>query len=330
MLDYFDTSSFPLHPEPDLGVVHYLETLSFDGGVPFEDLEELKDKESKRENCGKVFNKFVGQITGTVKYIAMRCRKWWCPECGKRDGAIHRARMMGVYKKIGLLIKSAVLKQMIFTIPRDAENEFLSKSRLNSLGRAASKIVKKYFPGLRCIRVIQLFGDRDKARYRPHVHILILDRRGCLLMMTREELRAMNEAWRLSVQGILGRPVKITDIHYSFATTQQKIAHRLRYTMRLCPDYENHLALRRNLPLLNFVENKLTGFRFITYFGQGWRKNVNDLDENDAGEQEKMIQGEKFIYQPGESMTRTEFFLRYKPWEYQENSPGIYTILTKQ
>lgn len=321
----FKESDFGLHPFHE-DVVPYLETLTWDRGVPFADLEEMKNKAYKSHNCGKHLNKLNGYKTCKTYYAILKCMKWWCPNCGVKNGKVHKKRMKGIMEKIKANLNEVLLRQIIFTIPADSELEFMSKAALNSMAKMTEKIIKKFFPGLKCMLAVQLFGDRDKGRYRPHVHVLIFDSVGQLMMLPKEILKEINEKWRQAVQGLLRRQIKVVDCHYSFTTNEKQIKHKTKYTARLCPSYENYEVLKKNLPLLNFCMNTLSGFHYIRYFNSLWRKELNDEPDGEELRGMEKIVGEKLIFVPGEQISLTEFRLRYRPADYEELAPGFYRI----
>ena len=306
--------------------LRYLDTLSRNGGGWIADLEAMKDKWWKSANCKLTANEFEGYTTQKKYYRFFPCLKWWCPDCGAPKGAINKKRIARILDRIGQDINQTVLRQLVFTVPEERENDFQSKAALNSLIRMAEKITKKLFPGLKCIASLHLFGDRGRFRFRPHVHILVFDLKGCRLMLPQETLDLMRERWRLALQAYMRRPVKVVDVQCSFVTEPKKINHRIRYVSRPCPGPGHYEGMKKDLPLLSFCMNTLQGFIFARYFNGCRSKKIKDDTVTDQIKETVSLAGERLIFVPNGQMSRTEFNLRYQSWDYDELSPGFFRI----
>lgn len=330
-MDFSDSAeNKPIEFKGLVSAVPYLDTTSYDMGVKFEDLEEIKNKMYKSQGCMKTAHQFEGYKTRAEYHKFFACGKWWCPDCGKKGGYMHKKRMARIIKKIGTPLKDLVLKQHVYTIPEELEQDFFKKKALNSLVKMAEKISMKICPGLRAIAALQLFGDRDRGRYRPHVHILMLDKKGCRLILPKEKLDLMRLKWKQALTGFMGQPVKAPDVHASFSKEPRKIKHMIKYVSRPCPGVDNLDAMKKDLNLMTFVMNVLQNFRYIRYFGPGWKGSLKDQTIGDDLRESISLAGEKLIFCPGKQMTRSEFDLRYKPWDYDELSPGFYRIKTPE
>jgi hypothetical protein len=313
------------HVDPD-DVLPYLDTKKSSIGVSISALDATSNLFYKSLACFTRANKFEGAKTRKTYFKYCACSKWWCEQCGKKRGKIHKRRIQKVREKINEDLKGTVLRQIVFTIPKDAEIDFMSRAALNSLARNPERIIKQFFPGLKCLIAIQLFGDRGVLRYRPHAHVLIWEKKGCKLILSQEMLSAINEKWRRSLQGFLRRPVSVVDTHVSFVTDPRKINHRIRYVTRPCPGYEHFEEMTDDVALLNFCMNTLHGFVFIRYFNGCKRGKIHDESLTDEKKEYEGLAGEKLRFIPGGQISRIMFDMLYQPSDYTELSPGFYRI----
>lgn len=306
--------------------VPYLESLSFNGGGLQSESDEIENKLWHATNCSQIANKFTGYESFKTYYKFFSCHQWFCPKCGEKGGPLHKKRLAGISQGIRQPLERTVLKQLVFTVPEDAERELMHKKALGALRCMTNKIVKKFFPGLKCVSAVQLFGDRSPGRYRPHVHVLIYDAKECLHLLPPEVLDRIRKKWRLALQAYLRRPIEQVVINYSFQTKLKRMEHLISYVARPNPGYKNFVEIKNNHELLNFVMNTLKGFRYISYFNGCRSKKLKDLSKKDDYVATVRKAGERLVFCPNEQMTRTEFNLRFKKWDYDDLGDGLYRI----
>ena len=310
----------------DPSEILYLDTLTFDRDPPLEALEKMKDKAFKSENCGRYANKYEGLRSLLFYYNKIRCYRWWCPQCGKKKGPANKRGVAGVIKKIGTNINDVILRQIVFTIPRESEEAFRSKAALNSMAKMSEKIIKKHFGGVRCMLAVHLFGDKDKGRFRPHTHVLIFEERGCKRLLSLEKIGEIKEMWRQALQGFFRKRIDVVDVHCSFTTEVGKMKHRIKYVSRMCPGYEHYEVLKKDLSLLNFCMNELEGFRYLRYFNACWHQIRSEPTLEEQLKKAERGAGEKLRYIPDGQISMTEFHIKYRAFDYTEISEGFYRI----
>ncbi|MCJ7720191.1 MAG: hypothetical protein MUO36_01860 [Candidatus Hadarchaeum sp.] len=304
----------------------YLETETSREGRHLKLWDAIREKIHPSMLCGKFGIKGTGQTSYKRYIMFFSCRKWWCSFCGKKGGIIHNRRMSKLIDRIGGFPKGSVLRQVVFTVPEDISEVFGSRAALNSLFRMSEKIIKKIFPGLKCVAYLHLFGDKGAFRYHPHVNIHIFDKPGSLKMLPQKTLDAIREAWHQSLQDYIQRPIKIVDIHYSFQTEPGKIKHRIKYMSRPNPGPKDFSNLKRDIPLLYFCMVVLSGFMFTRYFNGCRSKGVKDASRKDDLMATAGAAGEKIDWYFQDRISRTEFDFIYLQGDYDEISPGFYRI----
>lgn len=304
----------------------YLDTVSSDGGVPQEDVNILDNNLWRQMLCKKTAMQFFGVKTGKKYYKFMPCLKWWCTECGRKNGTINMKRFRRVMKNLTIDKKNAALRQIVFTVPEEVRGRFKDRKSLNALLRMSQKVVKGRFPGKQCISSIHLFGEHSLEKFHPHVHIAIIDNRNQKLTLSKDELNAIRSKWKLALQGFLQERVRTPNIHVSYAISYGKIIHRLKYITRPMPGPANFWAIQGDLSMLVFLINKLSGFIYVRYFNGCRKKATTDNDMNEELKEAESLTGEKLIYVVGGNITKKEFHWLYRSFEYEEISPGFFRI----
>jgi len=315
----------------------YLELLSYRGGggsggpvnaqsSGVEKLEIMKEMWWRSGSCGKVANKFRGAKTGQTYFARIPCRKWWCETCGARKGEINRKRAQAVKQKIGVKLETATLREIVLTLPEDLVPYFETRKALNSLIRMSAKVMKKHFQDLPGITSLHLFDSKGKGKYRPHTHSVIFDRIRARAKLPLEELAAIREDWRFALQGFVRRPVEKVVVHVSYTRKMEKKHHMIGYVTRPVPGAMDLAALKYNIDLLGFCMVDMQGFSFIRYFNKGKCFEIKDPTAADAVRDMAGAAGEPLIFVLHGQMTMTEFYMRYRPKDYDELTSGFYRI----
>lgn len=304
----------------------YLDSVTSNRGgriVPKDEIESLLRKSLL---CGRFAQKFIGRRTSAIYYRFYRCMRWWCADCSKKHGPIHRKRLGRIMEKVGDLLTKGALRQLVFTVPDGWRWKFQSRKGVNSLVKMGEKIVKREFPGLKAVAYVHLFGDKNKATYNPHVNFHVWDEKGITLKLSPERISDIRKQWKRSLAGYGCKIEGEVNVHYSFTSDPVKIKHRIKYMCRPNPASENFKAIQKNFALLYFCMVEMRGFMFIRYFN-GFKKKIAADDDVVADLlEDKEKAGEVLEFCLGETLSRTEFDLIYKPSDYDELSPGFYRI----
>ena len=307
----------------------YLEPLTNHGGGVVEQETEIVTYVNRFRGCGKTAQKLEGYISRLDYWGFITCKKWFCDSCGKKGGTIHRRRMKRLMEGRMKSIDKQGLRQIICTIPIGEREKFQSRRGISSLYRMAVKAVRSVLPGAKMVVYVHLFGDKDPGKFNPHVNIHVLEAKGTRLTLYPEDLAEIKKRWRWALQGYGCGSMDMVNVHYSFTDDVNRIKHRIKYMSRPNPGPENFKPLMKNIPLLHLCVIDLKGFNFIRYYGPRASEAIDvDLPEDDINESERFA-GEKLIFCPGETMSRTEFDLRYRKDDYDELSPGFYRIKKK-
>jgi len=319
------------------GSAPYLDTVSSHGGVGVqtpvvaasdnvENLEIMKELWHRSQLCGKVANKFYGVVSGKKYYKFMPCLKWWCNDCGKKKGRINVKRTSRVLDRIKLDPKNTLMRQAVFTVPAADTAAFKSRDALGALIRMAERVIRKMFPGLPCVATLHLFGDKGGIRWHPHVHIVIIDKRGQALMLPPEFLEQMRESWRRALQAYVLHPVKTINVHISFIEEYGRMIHRIRYLTRPMPGPHHYHKLKKDLDLLYFCMVVMKGFMFVRYFNGCRMKGVKDPVPGDVVQECQGVAGEALFFVLHGQISREDFNSRYGVWNTDELAPGFYRV----
>lgn len=307
----------------------YLEPLTNQGGGQEEEETEVIDYVKRFEDCNKTAIKFQGYTSLLNYWNFLSCMRWWCERCGKIKGKIHRRRMKRLMEGRMKGIDRMGLRQFIMTVPEEHREKFQSRKGLNSLFKMAVRVIKKTYPGLGIVAYMHLFGDKDAAKFNPHVNIHVVELKGTTLKLLPEDLADIKKRWRNALRAYGCKNLDTVNVHYSFTTQAHQIKHRMKYMSRPNPGPANFKPLLGNVPLLHLCVLGLKGFNFIRYYGEKGIGSIDANDEKEIVDEAESFAGEKLIYCPGETMSRTEFNLRFRKSDYDELSPGFYRIKQK-
>ncbi|MBA7564466.1 hypothetical protein ES708_06129 [subsurface metagenome] len=291
-----------------------------------EKLEEMRELWWRSHLCSKIANQFYGAKTGTIYGSFMPCLRWWCDSCGKKGGRINLKRLARVRKALKLDLNDILMRQAVFTVPDRERWLFLSPKALSALMRMSERIIKKQFPGLKCVAALHLFGDKGGIRYHPHVHILIFDKRGQPFMLPVEDINRMREQWRYALEKYVKHPVKTINWNLSFIKQPEKMLHRISYLTRPMPGPAQYHGLGRDLNFLYFLTVKMRGFMFIRYFNGCRMKGIPDPTKADEEKEVQTLAGESLIFIPHSQVTREGFDALYGFRGYDELAPGFYRV----
>lgn len=304
----------------------YLETLSSHGGGLDKFIADIEYLQYRARGCAQIGIKFKGATTGKDYRKFLNCMRAWCRKCGAVGGPIHKKRMAHIIEKVGLGVEMGIVYNLTFTVNEADRYLFQSRAGENSLIRMAQKITKEEQPGRGSMAALHLFGNKYPGKFHPHVETLTFDSPGAKFVLSKKTLERINKRWQKALRGFGCRSVRPGSVHYSFATTPEKIRHKLKYVTRPCPGPENYEAIKGDVALSRFVWVEMNGFMYIRYFN-GYRNKKNKNEQvKEVVKECCSAAGEKLIYVPNDVMTRSEFNLRYMPWEYEKLGDGLYRI----
>jgi hypothetical protein len=173
-----------------------------------------------------------------------------------------------VHEKIDMETES--LRQMVYTVPKEDRQLFMSRAKLNGLIRSAEKISKHFFPDRKQIAIPHLFGDPhdenpdNDLEYNPHINILTIEPKQTRLKLSPEGLKAINKAWQKALKGHGCLHADIVDIHYSFREKAHHIGHSIKYMTR--PTWGERQLISGDQKMRKFLTLDLKGFSYIRYF----------------------------------------------------------------
>ena len=307
----------------------YLEPLTDEGGGSEDQETEVVDYIKKFEVCGKAAIKFEGYTSRLDYWNFLSCVRWWCKKCGAIGGKMHKRRMKRLVEGRLKSIDRMGLRQIILTVPESDRIKFQTRKGLNSLFKMAAKTIRKVCPGLGLVAYMHMFGDKDPGKFNPHINIHVIELKGTTLKLYPEDLADIKKRWRKALCGYGCKDLSTVNVHYSFTDKVNLIKHRMKYMSRPNPGPENFEPLMKNIPLLHLCVIGLRGFNFIRYYGGKGIEKIEDNSVTDFMNEVENAAGEKLIFCPGETMSRTEFSLRYRKGDYDELSPGFYRIKKK-
>jgi len=263
--------------------------------------------------------------------------KWFCEKCGSHGGRIHKRRVAGLLSRLDGVLDAISIRQFIFTIPESWRPYFLSRKAIGSFVRIVEKIINKRFPGKKSIAYFHAFGDEEsKGKYHPHVNVHVIEDRGTLLKLDQADLDEMKKAlWRgllgfiLSVEpGFQDRSFETChmNLRYAFYQGRYKVLHKLKYMSRLHPNYGDYRWVRRDPSLARLFIVEMKGFSYIRYFnGFNWR-NQKDVDRKEEIAEAVSLAGEPLRYVKDGELTKKEFNMLYRHWDYEVLGDGFYRI----
>lgn len=258
----------------------YLDSNDQRGGVtcPDEILRtDLKKEIEKTRFCGRKNVWLRGEETGLYYSVLIRCGKQWCPICGGsskrggRKGLVHERRKSSILRRIDT--KQIGLRQFIFTLPDVLWGEFASKDKLNQMFAASKRLVERFFGehlkgekyklNYGVIAYLHVFGDKETGVFKPHINVHLVEARGTDLFLAKEVIDAMRKSWRRALRG-LGYSNNSVNCHYSYANTERKILHKIRYMCRPWSEKDFFSADEKTQQLLAL---DLKSFQYLRFWG---------------------------------------------------------------
>lgn len=236
------------------------------------------------------------------------------------------ARLRRLYEMWGPITQQSAARQTTFTVPESERYLFQKQSGPSSLHHMVKRIMAKVLPDEPVVQAFQAFGDKDPAKWHPHVHCVTQPALGATLKLTPEKLKLLNDFWKKALKGYGCRIEGEVVVHYNYARGVERVKHMLRYLTRPCPGPVNAAALADNPDLLYFLTDTLHRFKWIRYYR--WPKQVvDDVDGSidDLKGMEKLA-GEKIDWDYYTVVNHKCFDMQYVPGEYKELSRGFVCI----
>jgi hypothetical protein len=305
------------------------------------------------QSCGRWAEKFLQTKTGADVYKFIFCMRWFCEHCGKHDGRIHRRRIAHLLERLGEVLDTIALRQFIFTIPVAWRPYFQNRKGMNRFIKVCENIINKEYQGKKCVAYFHAFGDEEsEGKFHPHVNIHVIEEeQGVLLRVPPETLQRMKKAlWR----GLLGYILTVDpnfkerrfeeapamNLRYAFYQGKGKVLHKVKYMSRLHPNVMDYRYVRRNPSLARLFiaderdgcghKTSMKGFSYVRYFnGFDWRKH-KDVDRKEEMKEAETLAGGPLRYVPGGRISRSEFNMRFREWDYEVLGDGLYRVLDVQ
>ena len=264
--------------------------------------------------CGKEWMGGKGCKTGNKYYRRLTCKKWYCEDCGADNGRIHKKRLGRANEIWGEITEKSACRQLVITVPEEDRVLLRVNTAPAILQKIAHRTGKKFFPGEPSVQAFQGFGDKDKAKYHPHVHILFKPGYGSTLKLSPERLAEIRAYAGKQLRKHGCKHEGEFDIKYNYGRGVTQVKHKLRYLNRCCPGPDNRKSLKDDPELLYFFMNTLRRFKYIRFYG--WpKKVVEDLesDKDDLVGFEKLA-GEKIIWDHFDIVSNSELMMIWSPF----------------
>lgn len=286
------------------------------------------------KQCEKQVVVLEGELTG-LKYLkTIECRKYWCPDCGGKNGRIHKHRLHSIMRRFD--VDKWNLRQFVLTIPESLRSQMRERENIDKLIKYSKDLSEKFFgepifdrkghvkkyklqKGVICY--LHLFGDQDRGIYKPHINLHILENREEKLKLSDSILKTIQKYWLKKLRN-LDENIDVVDIHYSFQTIKAHKLHRLKYMSRPwgVDDFD-----KVDDDLRGFLVRDMIGFQYIRFWGA--LANCNYKDDYDVEEEIQScstIVGEKLNL-----ITRHPF--DYESWKDRliEIGKGFYILVSK-
>ena len=207
---------------------HEDKALQLKNNVQWLDNNGFFKKASQLLDCG---NKFVHlkDANGHEKYLRMYCKNEFCPTCGERGSRVHKTRVARARDR---LMWAPVLGYVVFTLPEEISKTKLNKDVLSQLEKEAYNIVQHNFnaPG-GMVRIH--FAGNQCGSLRIHINVLfpMLNTNG-IGKVGIAVIDAARSTWTVFINSFFNLNIKSADLHYGFATTAKKKAHKIKYVLR--------------------------------------------------------------------------------------------------
>lgn len=309
----------------------YVHIIAKRGGVDRNIEKEKEDIEKelrKSKICGEYGLKYWAPSSDNEYYKFLHCMRFWCRECGRKDGRIHKrrkARVIAIMEKREGGLDAIALGQYVFTVPEEWREFFLEKKTLNYYLDAVRRVIRKHYPSYEFLLTLHLF-NKDGV-FHPHANVLLIRDKNEDLFISKEELEKVRESYTRGLRGLglFGQEHKL-DINYRIKRTKRKIYHAIKYMCRPCPSYEELGQILQNHELSYLTIVDLKGFNFIRHCGKKTDKLVQDT--NETTKELSTIAGE-YIKLVEVGIMRKHFNMKYQEWDYDEIADGFYRIKKK-
>lgn len=338
------------------------------------------DEFRKASGCMKTALKFERVKDGVTFYNFIKCWRWVCSECGKKHGRIHRKRVSRIISRVARVFKEHCmegyegedidvskgvldLRQLVFTVPMEVREYFMTRKDMQAYLRLCERVVKKEFPNKHIIRYFHAFGEKSGGLYNPHANFHIFEYLKTALKLSPEKLKSIKARYvsALSAYILQVHKKKVSekvwekiDIHYQFLEGDKVyrrkdynaelgryepvevegiklIMHRIEYMSRPWPGYAVIDKIKNNEYLLRLFVVEMKGFCYITNCGAWKIQDGNRKEERQ--EMEEKAEGRLRICRDNEGhilyISREEFNLLYKDNDYKELSDGFYEIVNE-
>jgi hypothetical protein len=249
----------------------------FEGKKYNSEIRDLKYAENVINQCGKSVVWFEGERTGGRYVKKLDCRKQWCPDCGGRNGKIHKKRLHSIQSRVNL--EKYSIRQFVLTVPADLRELVKSREKLTWLTGEAKRIIAKFF-GIPqfdkhghvkrynlekgAIEYLHIFGDEEAGVFKPHFNVHIFEEIGVKLKLDESVLNSIKSAW-LKVLRVLKADLSAVDVHYSFSTGVKKNMHRVKYMSRPWSVEDYAAIVDDSLKELLLLD--LSGFQYMRFWG---------------------------------------------------------------
>lgn len=251
----------------------YLDLYAWNRGVGEErDVDEEKGS-TIEEEYDLEFNRFhacghtaviLGSDTFDDYFHPLDCRKAWCPVCGGKGGRVHKARKKAIRKRID--IETNNLRYFVFTVPEEYRGKFKSRKGLNQLFKGVKGVVKKYLGEKKgAVASVHLYGDKDKAKFNPHINVLIPESLSVKLKIQSEMLDEIKKSWLRSLVGMGCAGCDVVDVFYEFRIKAAHKGHVIKYVVR--PTWDGETLSVIDEPERWFLVLGLKGFQYIRFWG---------------------------------------------------------------
>lgn len=259
------------------------------------------------------------------------CRKQWCPECGGKDGTIHKSRLHAILNRFDA--NKYNLRQFVFTIPDYYWILCQTKEKLNYLYKSAKEIIEKFF-GVPiydskghikkyklekgALGYLHVFGETPGV-FKPHINIHIIESKNCLLKLDAGILEAIKKAWVKKLRKI-DETLEVADVHYSFRNTPKKVMHAIKYMSRPWSADDFNAIEDESLQRLLAIE--MSGFQYLRFWGAiSACKYKDEMDLTDIQKE-----AERKIDEPLQPLFIAPFSLKAWENELQEIDSGFYRV----
>jgi len=265
------------------------------------------------KDCGRNWMRGDGVLTRAQYRKRLTCKKWYCEDCGQKNGRVHSRRFMRLNHIWGPITEKSACGQLVITVPDGDRFRFLHKKGPSDLQKIARKVTKKFFPGRKVVQSFQAFGDTNLEKFNPHVHSAIEFAYGETLKLSLEKLVEI----RLYVAALM-KKYGCTydgdyDIHWNYARGVKQVQHMLRYLCRPNPGPDNRKALTDNPELLYFFMSGMSRFKYIRYYGFPRNLIKDSAEAADELTVFEKLAGEKIVWDWQDVISQSELELVWNP-----------------